>query len=105
MKIKVHEKIKHGKGYEALHMKKKGLWKTNNQGKVMYKKKWVCDKLCEDWTSSRVWKRIIKGRGKWQRIYDKEGSWLHNKEEQKITSLSKGIRFERIEQPRRIKVC
>ncbi len=69
----------------------------------MYAKKKVCEKLCKDWTSSKVWKRIVKRRGMWERIYEKEGPWLHNKDEQKITSLFKGTRFESIEQQRRIK--
>jgi hypothetical protein len=56
-------------------------WKTNNQGKVMYEKEGVCENLYEDWTSSKVWKRIIKKGGMWERIYEKEGPWLHNKEE------------------------
>ncbi len=75
------KKGKREEGMRSHIWKKKGLWKTNNQGKVMYKKEGVCEKLYEDWTSSRVWKRIVKRGSMRERIYEKEGPWLQNKEE------------------------
>jgi hypothetical protein len=47
MRKKVHEKIKHGKRYEDLHMKEKRILKNKQPMKGHVWERRVCDKFCE----------------------------------------------------------
>ncbi len=48
---------------------RKGLWGSNNNHRFGMRKKRVCERVCEDWTSNKghIWKRACEREDLWKK--------------------------------------